>query len=164
MKAAFSCEDVDLDTKMKILIGIYDKSPKIDPEVFDLVDALVAQYPTEAKSHSIKGDYLLRAEKVLEALLSYREALTYDKNQYPIWNQVLLMEYQEGKFDWLYEDSKTCLEYFPSIPSVYLLSGVSAVQLKKYAEAIATLEMGKELVVGDKALEAEILCNPAWAS
>ncbi len=157
LKAAFSCEDVDLDTKMKILIGIYDKAPKIDQEVYDLVDALVVQYPNEAKSHSIKGDYLLRAEKDLEALESYREALKYDKNQYPIWNQVLLMEYQEGKFEWLYDNSKTCLEYFPSIPSVYLLSGVSAVQLKKYDEAISTLQTGKELVVGDKALEAEIL-------
>jgi tetratricopeptide (TPR) repeat protein len=157
LKAAFACEDVDLDTKMKILIGIYDKASKIDQEVYDLVDALVAQYPTEAKSHSIKGDYLLRAEKDLEALVSYREALKYDKNQYPIWNQVLLMEYQEGKFEWLYDDSKMCLEYFPSIPSVYLLSGVSAVQLKKYDEAIEMLQTGKELVVGDRALEAEIL-------
>ncbi|MCE2681901.1 MAG: tetratricopeptide repeat protein [Flavobacteriia bacterium] len=156
LKAAFSCEDVDLDTKMKILIGIYDKSSKIDQEVYDLVDALVAQYPNEAKSHSIKGDYLLRAEKDIEALESYREALKYDKNQYPIWNQVLLMEYQEGKFEWLYEDSKTCMEYFPSIPTVYLLSGVSAVQLKKFDEAITVLETGKELIVGDKALEAEM--------
>jgi tetratricopeptide (TPR) repeat protein len=156
LKKAFSCEDVDIDTKMKILINIHEASYKIDPEVYELVDLVVMQYPEEAKAHSIKGDYMLRAEKEDEALLSYKEALKYDKKQYPIWNQVLIMEYQRSQFEDLYNDSKTCLEYFPTVATVYLLNGVGAVQTKRYDEAITVLETGKELVVGDKALESEM--------
>lgn len=156
LKKAFLCEDVDIDTKMKILINIHEVSFKVDPEVYELVDLVVSQYPEEAKAHSIHGDYMLRAEKEDEALKAYKLALKYDKSQYPIWNQVMIMEYQKGSFSDLYEDSKTCLEYFPTIPTVYLLNGVSAVQLKKYQEAISVLEIGKDLVVNDKSMESEM--------
>lgn len=156
LKIAFSCDDVDLDTKMKILINIHEASFKIDPEVYELVEILVAQYPEQAKAHSIRGDYMLRAENNVEALLSYKNALKFDKGQYPIWKQVMIMEYQDSKFEELYIDSKECLEYFPTIPTVYLLLGVSAVQLKKYDEAITTLETGKDLVVNDKSIESEM--------
>lgn len=156
LKKAFLCDDVNLDTKMKILINIHEASFKIDSEVYELVEIVVSQHPTEAKAHSIRGDYMLRAENEEEALKSYKEALKYDKNQYPIWNQVLIMEYQDSKFEDLYIDSKECLEYFPTIPTVYLLNGVSAVQLKKYDEAITILEIGKDIVVNDPAVESEI--------
>ncbi|MGB0914612.1 MAG: tetratricopeptide repeat protein [Crocinitomicaceae bacterium] len=155
LKLAFQSPDVDLDTKMKILINIHEASFKIDPEVYELVDILVQSYPEEAKAHSINADYLLRAEKEEEALIAYKKALEYDKNQYPIWNQVLIMEYQQADFETLYADSKECLGYFPTATTVSLLNGVSANQLKKYDEAIDVLSAGKELVVNDKPLEAE---------
>ncbi|MCH2229782.1 MAG: tetratricopeptide repeat protein [Crocinitomicaceae bacterium] len=155
LKLAFESSDVDLDTKMKILINIHESSFKIDPEVYGLVDILVQSYPEEAKAHSIHADYLIRAEKKEEALVAYKKALEYDKNQYPIWNQVLIMEYQKSDFQALYEDSKECLGYFPTATTVSLLNGVSANQLKKFDEAIDVLSAGKELVLNDKPLEAE---------
>ena len=156
LKIAFGCADLDIDTKMKILLSIYEGSKKIDTEVYELIDVLIAQYPTEAKSYSIKGDFMLRANNEIEAMLAYREALKYDKTQYPIWNQVLIMEYQQEKFTELFADSRECLEYYPTIATVYLLNGLSAIQLKKYDEAINSLETGKDLVVNDTELEAEI--------
>ena len=156
LKEAFQCTDVDIDSKMKILINIHSSGQKIDPEVYELIDILVVQYPTDAKSYSIKGDFLLRSNKEAEALKAFKTALQYDKNQFPIWNQVLIMEYQAMDFNALYQDSKVCLEYFPSIPKVYLFNGLSAVQLKNYAEAVSTLEIGKDLVVNDKEIESDM--------
>ena len=155
LKKAFACEDVTLDNKMQILINIHETSAKIDPEVLELVDMVVQMHPTEAKAHSIRGDYMLRLEKDDEALKSYKEALKYDKKLFPIWNQVMIMEYQQNNFEDLYVSSKECLEYFSTMPTVYLLNGVAAVQLKKYAEALSTLESGVELVVNDKSTIAE---------
>lgn len=155
LTVAFKSNDVDLDTKMKILIRIHESSFKIDPEVYALVDILVQRYPTEAKAHSIHGDYLLRAEKDTEALMAYKQAITFDNAQYPIWKQVLIMEYQHGDFENLYTDSKECLTLFSTATTVSLLHGVSANKLKKHDEAIDVLAAGKELVVNDKPLEAE---------
>jgi pentatricopeptide repeat protein len=155
LKKAFECPDVTLDNKMQILINIHETSYKVDPEVYELVEMVLRDHPTDAKSYSIKGDFLLRQEKEDEALAAYKMALKYDKTQYPIWNQVLIMEYQASDFNSLYKDANECLEYFPTITTVYLLSGVASVQLKQYQEAITVLESGIELVVSDKSMEAE---------
>ncbi|MBP6090083.1 MAG: tetratricopeptide repeat protein [Crocinitomicaceae bacterium] len=157
LKLAFSCEDVDFEMKMKILITLLETAKTIDQSVMSLVDQLVINNPTQAKAHSIQGDFYLRQNKENEALYAYKKALEFDQNQYPIWNQVLLMEYQSGAFEILYNDSKKCLELFPTIPTIYLLNGVSAVQLKKHQEAIDILKVGKESVVNDPSIEAEML-------
>lgn len=155
LELAFHSSDIDLDTKMKILISILETSRMIDDQVYVLVDELIQVHPTEAKAHSIRGDYLLRAERDQEALLSYKEALKFDGSQFPIWNQVLIMEYQAENFVDLYADTKECLTLFPSVAIVYLLNGVSSNQLRKFDEAVDALSAGKEMIAEDKALEAE---------
>ncbi len=155
LKKAFTCQDLDIDAKMKVLINIQEDGTKLTPEVFELVDMMVIQYPTDAKAHSIQGDFYLRSEKDDKALESYKMALKYDKSKYTLWNQVLIMEYQAGKYEDLYKDSKDCIELFPSIASVYLLNGVAANQIKKYESAVSVLEIGKELIVNDKSLHSE---------
>lgn len=157
LKLAFESSDVDIDTKMHILIKIHESMYKIAPEVYEMVDILLAQYPDEAKAHSIKGDYMLRQQNDEEALKAYKKALKYDKGQYPIWNQVLIMQYQAAKFDELYTYSKECLEYFPTISTVYLLNGVACNQLRKYSEGLETLEVGVELVLNDPPMKGEFL-------
>jgi tetratricopeptide (TPR) repeat protein len=67
------------------------------------------------------------------------------------------MEYQQGLHEELYQDSKRCLEIFPSIATVYLLNGVSANQTRRYTEAVDALSVGKEMVFNDKAIKAEFL-------
>ncbi len=155
LKEAFPLLDVDLDTKMQVLINIHDSQDKIDPEALELVDLLISTYPDQAKPYSIKGDFLLKQGDDNEALSAYRTALEYDKSLFPIWNQVLIMEYQASEFELLYEDSKECLELFPTMSIVYLLNGVSANQLKKHNEALESLESGIELVINDPSMKAE---------
>jgi tetratricopeptide (TPR) repeat protein len=155
LKPVFLSDEVDIDTKMKILIGFQEANIKIVPEISALVDIMVSKYPTDAKAHSIHGDYLSEAGKDTEALLAYKEALKFDKNEYPLWKQVLLMEYEAARFKELYDDSKTCLEYFPNIPTVYLLHGIGANQTRQFKEALVALENGKELVVNEMSLLAE---------
>ena len=156
MKKGFLCTDIDIDSKMKILIDLQESNGVVSPEMFELADIMVAQYPNDAKAHSIQGDYFLRAEKDDKALTAYKKALEFDKSKFTIWNQVLIMEYQAEKYTELYTDSKVCLELFPSVASVYLLNGIAANQIKKYEEAATTLEAGKDIVVNDKPLQAEI--------
>ena len=156
---AFKSKDVTLDTKMKILINILEKNLNIEPQFYSLIDILLSLYPQEAKAHSINGDYLMRAKKNDEALEAYRKSLDFDKTRYPIWNEVLIMEYQKGEFENLYKHSKECLTFFPTSTTVYLLNGISANKLKKYNEALDLLSYGKELVVNDNQLEADFFAQ-----
>ncbi len=155
LKKGFICDDVDIDTKMKILISILEEGAKISPEGFELLDLLVNKYPNDSKAYSIQGDYFVKAEKDDKALEAYKNALKYDKNKYVIWSQVLVMEYQAKKFSDLYDDSKECLDLFPANSSIYLFNGIAANQTNRYDEAVNVLTSGKELVVNDKAMESE---------
>ncbi len=155
LKKAFLAPDVTVDNKMRILININESSSVIDDEIYELLEIMVEQYPTEAKAHSINADFLLGANKEKEALVAYKMALKYDENQYPIWKQVLIMEYQAGDNEDLYVDSKACLELFPTITTVYLLNGVAANQTHRHNEAIDVLSVGYELIINDIPMEAE---------
>jgi tetratricopeptide (TPR) repeat protein len=158
-KLAVACTDIDLDTKMKVLISIYESSYKVDPSIYGILDALILTYPDQAKPYSMKGDFLLKDEKSEEALEAYRKALEFEQNQFPIWNQVILMEYEAGKFQELYNDSKKCLEFFPAIGTVYLLNGIAAVQIKEYQEAVDVLNVGKDFSIGDDIMTSEIFAQ-----
>jgi tetratricopeptide (TPR) repeat protein len=155
-KLAVACTDIDLDTKMKVLISIYESSYQVDPSVYGILDALILTYPDQAKPYSIKGDFLIKDANSEEALQAYRKALEFEQNQFPIWNQVMLMEYEAGKFQDLYTDSKKCLEFFPAIGTVYLLNGIAAVQIKEYQEAADVLNVGKDFSIGDDVMTSEI--------
>ena len=152
---AFQSPDIDIDTKMKILIRVHESSPKIDPKITALVNQMVIDYPNESKAHSIQGDYYLRAELDEPALKAYKRALELDKSVFAIWNQVLIMEYQAKAFADLYKDGKECTALFPTNTTVSLLYGVAANQIGKHSEAIDVLSIGIEMVINDKRMEAE---------
>jgi tetratricopeptide (TPR) repeat protein len=153
---AFVCDDVVLDTKVKILLSMFENQYNLDKEMFQLADILVDKYPNDARVYTVRGDFYLKQLKNPEALADFKKAVSFDQTKFAIWEQILLMEYQQQDYKNLYIDAKKCLEYFPAISKVYLLFGVAAVQEKHYQEAIDKLVLGEELVANDKTLKAEI--------
>lgn len=154
-KAAFEGEGVDVDTKMKVLVMLMEQQVKIEPEVIELTEIMTIKHPTDAKSYSIKGDVLLQNGNKKEALDAYKQALKLDDSRYPIWNQVLLLEYELRDFDALYADARACSALFPSIANVQLLYTIACLQRGRYEETIDAAGIGRELVVNDPITEAE---------
>jgi tetratricopeptide (TPR) repeat protein len=163
LKAAFRSISLDVKTKVNIMNSVRESSFKIDEVMYELLDILVTTHPNDALVFMTQGDYLLAAKDEAGALDAYRKSLELDPSEYAVWNQVLLMEYQEGEFDELYAHSKECKELFPTMPTVFLIHGVSSNQLKKYDEATESLSYGMELVGNDRALKAEFLGQLAEA-
>ncbi|MBU2019987.1 MAG: tetratricopeptide repeat protein [Bacteroidetes bacterium] len=154
---AFEGDGVDLDQKMKVVIDLQERKMATDPRAFQLVKILAASYPTEGKPYTVLGDYYMEWQYDDSALVAYKTALSFEKSAYPIWQQVMIMEYQGGKFEDLYATSSECMQFFTTLPMVYLLKGVAANQLKKYDEAIQVMSTGIEFVVGDAPMKGEML-------
>jgi tetratricopeptide (TPR) repeat protein len=155
LKQAVKKEGATLDQKMEILISIQNFKTS-DPEMESLVEYMVSRYPKEAKAHSIRGDYFFKANKFEEATKSYKKAVEFNPNLYPIWNQILVLEYQNQWFDSLNVDSEKCIELFPVQPVPYFFNGVAKNQKKQYADALTRLKESLDLLLNDAALEAEI--------
>lgn len=155
LKKAIESPTLDIDTKMSVLISIQEQSPEIPEEMFPILESFTALYPDNAKSHSIQGDYFVIARQSDKALKSYTRAIELDKSLFPIWNQVLILEYEASDFEALYKSSKECLELFPTASTVYLLQGISANETGNHDDAIEALSVGMEMVVNDNPLKAE---------
>ncbi len=155
LKMAFMGQGINIDQKMQALITLQQTSRLVTQAELDLVSILEVQHPKQAKTHSIKGDFLMDMDRSDEALVSYKKALEFDKSVYPIWNQVLIMEFTKGLTQELYTDSKACLELFPLQPTPYLLFGVAANQLEKFEEAKEALSNGVAYVINDAPLKGE---------
>jgi tetratricopeptide (TPR) repeat protein len=121
----------------------------------ELSTYILEVFPENIKAYTFRGDYLQRTNQPKKALDVYLKGIEYDKSKYLIWQEILLIEYEIQDFTRLNSDAKRCLEFFPAIPNVYLLAGLSANQLKKYDEAIDQLTNGIDFVMQDDQLLAE---------
>jgi len=156
LKNSIKSEGPNLDQKMAVLISLLQNFPK-DSDLRELVEYMALKYPKSAKSHSIKGDYYFKNDEIDLAIESYKKAVESDPNLYEIWNQVLLLEYQNKKWNALLVDSENCLTLYPIQPLPYFTAGIALIQNRKYSEAESRLQEALDLVVNDVTLEAEIL-------
>lgn len=163
LKKGFQSDDIALDQKMKILLSIYETQPNVDADMMELNTILVNKYPTEAKVYAMRGDFYLKNKQDQEALNDFSTALKYDVSRFAIWDQVLIMHYQNRDFETLYTESKKCLELFPTMVNVYLLHGISANQTKRYQEALDAIDLGQDLIVNDDKLKAEFYAQKGEA-
>jgi tetratricopeptide (TPR) repeat protein len=156
LNKAFVCDDVTIDTKLKIILNMYELQYKLDVEMYDLINILIEKNPNEARVYTVRGDFYLKDQKIQEALQDFKQALIYDQSKFIIWEQVLIMEYQNQDYASLYKISNNCLTFYPAIAKVYLFCGISAIQLKKHEEAIEKLTTGIDLVANDNPLKSEM--------
>jgi len=158
VKIAFENPDLNIDDKVKILIGYFNIPEKFKAEreeSLQLINILIQAHPNDAKSYSLQGDFLNRDGKNAEARDAFRKAIQLDKTRYPIWQQVMVLDETLGDFESLESDSKQAIELFPSEPYSYLFNASAHYQKKNYKQAIDIINDGKDYVAGDKKLLAQ---------
>lgn len=159
---AFQNQNLDVDTKISILLSKYgpaEKDATIRQELIQLCSLLVQTHPTEAKSHSVLGDFLYLDGRLVAARQSYYNTIEIDGSKYAIWNQLLLIDSELNDPEAMLEDSKTAMDLFPAQPAVYLFNGIANNQLENYRDAAKNLKTGTELVVGNYFLTAQLLAS-----
>ena len=156
LKLAFSNPNLEIDTKVKILLTYYDFSEKSDSlktQAYTLLDLLIKANPNEAKAYSIYADFLYRDKKVTEAKDQYLKVIALDSSKYVIWKQLLMLESELNDNIALEKLSKRAIELFPDRDGVYFYNGAANYYLKKYDEAITSLNYGILLTADDDNLK-----------
>lgn len=154
LKLAFASPNLDIDMKMEILLNYLDRSgnAKAKKEAYVLLDVLEKTNPEEAKTWSIYGDFLYQDQRLEESRTKFRKAISIQKNLFPVWNQLMILNIQLEDHASLYEESKSAKELFPTQPSFYYFNGMGAFQTGKYQEAIDVLEEGRPLIIDNNEL------------
>lgn len=155
LKLAFTNSNVDIDTKVSVLLSYYSLTEKYDSfknQAYELCKLLVKTYPDEAKAYSMYGDFLVRDEKYDEAKEQYHKVVSLDSSRYAVWEGLLSIELNLKDYSALKDESARALELFPEQAQLYLYNGVALFLLKKYDEAIVSLNKGTALATYDDVL------------
>lgn len=155
LKLAFSNTDVDIDTKIKILLTYYtlsEKSDSLKTQAYSLCALMIAAHPDEAKAFSMYGDFLVRDSKYAEAKEQYLKVLSLDSSRYAIWESLLNIESVQKDYPAMKNESAEALELFPEQAQLYLYNGAALYYLKKYDEAVMSLNKGVVLAAYDDEL------------
>ena len=150
LKLAFSNHNLDIDTKIKILLSYYtltENSDVLKEQAYLLINLMIESNYDDAKTYSIYGDFLYRDKKYKEAKDQYLKVIAIDSSKYVIWEQLLFIEADMNDNIALESESKRAISLFPEQANLYLFNGVANYMLKNYNEAISSLKNGAELVV-----------------
>lgn len=158
VKKAFGSPQLDIDTKMQILLSYYaatEADNKLKKDAFELNKILIKTHPKDAKSYTIYADFLYRDKKLEGAKENYLKAIEYDASKFPIWSQLMFIESELKDHTSLIRDSEKAIELFPNQPIFYYFNGATHLQEKNYKEAAAALEIGKGFVIDNDPLKAQ---------
>ena len=152
IKLAFYNPEVEVDNKIKIMLSYYDLSAnnaQRKTEANELMGILIEVHPTEPKVWSMNGDFLLRDEKIDEAILSFEKVVELQGDKYPVWEQLLQLYLEKDNYNQLQIQSAKAIELFPSMPMFYYFNGLAHFMKNNYSEALTSYKNGKDLVVND---------------
>jgi len=150
---AMGCPKLDIDTKVKVLVGFFQQSDQDElakKRTYRLLDTVVAVHPNEPKALAMKADFLNREGKYTEALDYFHRVIALDSSRYLVWEQMLLVEQRLNKYEMMARESERALHLFPQQANLYYFNGLSNLKIKNYAQAEKTLKMGLNFVFDDK--------------
>lgn len=157
-KNGFANPEVEIETKIQLylmLASAPDEQKISNEQMEELIQEIIENHPNDSRSFSIQADFYIQQGKQSEARNYLIKALDVDPNSYPLWEQLIIIDNQLEDFSTMVEHSEKAMEYFPSQPLLYVLNAVGNIQLKKYADALKSLESGMIYVTDNKKLEAQ---------
>lgn len=154
LELAFAKPDVDIDQKLRIVMGYVPKFPEPNAQAsaLQLSKVMVTAHPSDVKAYAIYGDMLLQNRKLTEAKEAYKKAIALDPKAYNIQEQLVRIQLSQGDFNAAIKDGENSLSMFPNQAWMNYMVGEAWQQKKNYAKAISYLRNATMLEAEDKSL------------
>lgn len=150
---------IPLNTKIVALepyIGKEEADTAARHRIFSMVESLVKVHKTEAMAHILYADLLNTYNRPAQSLAEFEEANKLDNNRFEVWQQILWLQYQLGKYSEMQQKSKEAIQIFPEQAIFYYLDGLANNALQKYEPAIKSLKKATVMTSGNNKLNSQI--------
>ncbi len=157
-RKGFSNPEVQIETKIQLYLMLVNAPADLrieDDKLETLITLIVETHPEDARSYSIFADYLMQNDRKPEARKQMLKALDVNPDNYPVWEQLILLDSELQDFEKMAAHSDKAIQLFPSQPLIYVLNAVANIQLENYEDALKTLEGGQIYVADNKRMEAQ---------
>jgi tetratricopeptide (TPR) repeat protein len=151
---AFAIPDVDIDQKIKIILGYLPKfpDPNAKASALELSRILSVTHPDDAKAYAVYGDMLLQNEKMKEAKEMYQKSIALNNQVYEVQEQLVRIELSSNDNDAAIKDGENSLSFFPNQAWMNYLVGVAWMQKKNDRKALEYIKNATTLEFQDKEL------------
>ncbi|OAD91130.1 hypothetical protein A7A78_04780 [Aequorivita soesokkakensis] len=153
MKIVFASEEVDKETKYKVLgdfIQFVNENPQYETDLAEIVN----QFSVEnGRIYEKLGDYYAAKNRKEDALAAYEKGIAKDADNYNLLKNTLLFQIDFKKYEAAAKLSSDGLEIFPAQALLYLLNGVANNGLQKSDVAIESLETGLDFILEDPKMQ-----------
>lgn len=154
-----------IDPKIGILYSLLEEyrrgTRKTLIPVFPLVEKLKTNYPDDAKSFAMSGDFYNINDNKEEAVTDYKKSLTLRTDVFTVWKQLFVLMNDLKQYDELIEKTHEAAELYPTNGLVYFFEGLALSQKKEYKDAVNPYGKAYKMSAGDVPLRAQILGNLA---
>ncbi|MCC9166675.1 tetratricopeptide repeat protein [Pontibacter harenae] len=154
VKLAFASPELDIDTKVRILVDFIRQlpNPAVEGIALELADLTMQSHPEEAKAYAVAGDLQTIIGKKTQARDNYLKAVTFDDSHFKIWQQIVLLDAELSQSDALVKHSEQALELFPNQSVFWFYNGTGHLIEKNFDKAVKALEYGKRLSANEPEL------------
>lgn len=162
LNAAFSSTDLDIDTKVHMLLKLYVEAQQnlaVRKNALTLCNTLCLVHPQEAKAFSVAGDFQYLDDQSESARISYRKAIDLDPSRFALWTQLLTIDSELNDNEAMLADSEAAIELFPIQPAFYLFNGIAYTKLNNPLMGSKRLKQGTQLVLGNNSLSSQLLAS-----
>lgn len=126
-----------------------------DSELDSYMDLMMQKYSDDLSVRALHSDFLKKDKKFPKAKEELEYILSKEKNNYLIWEGLLLLCNEMSDTNCMLSRSIETIKYFPEQPLPYALAGVSLMMQDKFKEAVPYLQKGVELTDDKIALKVQ---------
>ncbi|TWI99855.1 tetratricopeptide repeat protein [Mucilaginibacter frigoritolerans] len=151
---AFAIPDIDINQKIKIVLGYLPKFPDPDAKAsaLELSRILTVAHSNDARAYAIYGDMLLQNDKVTEAKAMYQKSISLNSQVYEVQEQLVRIELGSNDLDGAIKDGEYSLSLFPNQAWMNYLVGIAWLQKKDSHKALSYIKNATSLEFQDKDL------------
>jgi tetratricopeptide (TPR) repeat protein len=151
---AFAIPDIDINQKIKIVLGYLPKFPDPDAKAsaLELSRILTVAHSNDARAYAIYGDMLLQNDKVTEAKAMYQKSIMLNSQVYEVQEQLVRIELGSNDLDSAIKDGEYSLSLFPNQAWMNYLVGIAWLQKKDFHKALTYVKNATSLEFQDKEL------------
>jgi tetratricopeptide (TPR) repeat protein len=157
LQLAFTSPALDIDQKVRIVLGYAPKFPDPDARAsaLELSRIVVNVHPNDAKAQALYGDMLAQNNKLKEAKAAYQKSVQLNPEIYIVHEQLVRLDLGDNALDEAIKDGENALSLFPNQAWMNYLVGVTYLQKKDAAKALSYLKNAVALELDDKDLSAQ---------
>ncbi|MBW1293950.1 tetratricopeptide repeat protein [Aquimarina litoralis] len=157
MKVVLSSDKIDEESKYKVVndfLVYVDKNPQYETKLIE-VTKIFSEDAGNSKVFTEIGNYFYDKDRKELALNYYERGIKDNASNFGILRKILLLQLDLKRYEKAKVGSELAIELYPSQPILYLVSGVSLINLNDYEEAIDILSIGMDYIIDDFKMESD---------